>query len=399
MLEWTGERFLPWLEHSTIAYEHLHRYAYASTFVKGKRVLDLASGEGYGSKMMSNTASFVTGIDIDDKAVEHAKTKYGSQNLQFLAGSISAVPIHDDYSFDVIVCFEAIEHIEDHEQLLKEVKRLLKPDGTFIVSTPNKLVYHDEARDENPFHVKELYFEEFQQILGRYFRNLQFLGQRIHPSSTIWPVGVKNNGAFEEFVLDRTEAEFRFIPNDLRVPVYFIAIASDSAVAVPEPSSVLIDHSDGLINEAKKALEWREEKISSLEEGLKWREELLEGKEKSISSLEEGLKWHEAQAKHFEVQVRQLNDGLAWTQAQLADISKQVASNEEALAWRAHQVETLEREKAEAISVLQMTQRQLTSASQQLEAIYASSGWKFVLKLRHIRDRLNNLIGRGKSRG
>src|SRR3954469_19774171 len=125
MLEWTGERFLPWLDQSLIAYEHLHRYAYATTFVKGKRVLDLASGEGYGSKMMSEAAVSVVGVDIDDKAVEHAQSKYGSANLQFLKGSISAIPITEDHSVDVIVCFEAIEHIEDHDQLLKEVKRLL----------------------------------------------------------------------------------------------------------------------------------------------------------------------------------------------------------------------------------------------------------------------------------
>src|SRR6185436_16462115 len=117
MLEWTGERFLPWLEQSSIAYEHLHRYAYASTFVRGKRVLDLASGEGYGSKMMSDTAASVIGVDIDDKAVEHAQSRYGSANLQFLKGSISGVPIPGDHSFDVIVCFEAIEHIEDHDPL------------------------------------------------------------------------------------------------------------------------------------------------------------------------------------------------------------------------------------------------------------------------------------------
>src|SRR5438552_6540172 len=104
MLEWTGERFLPWLDQSLIAYEHLHRYAYATTFVKGKRVLDLASGEGYGSKMLSDAASSVVGIDIDDKAIEHARSRYGSANVEFLKGSITAVPITDDHSFDVIVC-------------------------------------------------------------------------------------------------------------------------------------------------------------------------------------------------------------------------------------------------------------------------------------------------------
>src|SRR6267142_574357 len=152
MLEWTGERFLPWLREATIAYEHLHRYAYAATMVKGKRVLDLASGEGYGSKILATNATSVVGIDIDENVIRHANAKYGSSNVRFLSGSITAVPIQEDHSFDAIVCFEAIEHIDNHEALLGEVKRLLKPDGLFVVSTPNKAIYHDEARDENPFH-------------------------------------------------------------------------------------------------------------------------------------------------------------------------------------------------------------------------------------------------------
>ena len=66
LLEPTGERYLPWLEEASIGYEHLHRYAYATQFVKNKRVLDLASGEGYGSYLLAKTAKSVTGIDIDE---------------------------------------------------------------------------------------------------------------------------------------------------------------------------------------------------------------------------------------------------------------------------------------------------------------------------------------------
>src|SRR5262245_6359687 len=167
MLEWTGERFLPWIRESTIAYEHLHRYAYAATLVSHKRVLDLACGEGYGAKMLAATATSVVGIDIDETVIRHATEKYSTANLTFTAGSITDVPLHDNHSFDVIVCFEAIEHIDAHEAMLLEVKRLLKEDGLFILSTPNKAVYRNQSTEENRFHVKELYFEEFREKIGR----------------------------------------------------------------------------------------------------------------------------------------------------------------------------------------------------------------------------------------
>jgi O-antigen biosynthesis protein len=268
----------------------------------------------------------------------------------------------------------------------------------FIVSTPNKRIYHDEARDENPFHVSELYFEEFQQLLGAHFKNVGFLGQRIHPSSSIWPIGTKTSAGFEQFVLDRGESEFEFIPEEKRIPLYYIGIASDSSSAVP-PASVLFDHSDGLMKEAQKAIEWREEKISSLEGGLKWREEQLGEREKTISAQDSALKWREEQIRNLEEQVQQLNDAVEWTQNQITHMEQTIASHEEGLAWRAHQVESLEKEKAVLTTHLQNTQRQLGIASQQLDEIHGSRGWKFILKLRHFRDRLKNLIGPGKSRG
>src|SRR5215831_2145342 len=86
MLEWTGERYVPWMEGAEIGYEHLHRYAFATQFVRNKRVLDLASGEGYGSNLLAKTAKQVVGIDIDEQSVRHAKNKYIRTNLDFRIG-------------------------------------------------------------------------------------------------------------------------------------------------------------------------------------------------------------------------------------------------------------------------------------------------------------------------
>jgi SAM-dependent methyltransferase len=321
-------------------------------------------------------------VDIDADVVRHANEKYGSPNLQFLAGSMTAVPITADHSFDACVCFEAIEHIEDQEALLREVKRLLKPDGTFIVSTPNKAIYHDESPEENPFHVKELYFEEFQTLLARYFRNVRFLGQRIHPGSSIWPIGAAGANGFQEFVMDKDKAEFEFVGAEKRVPLYFIAVASDSALTLASSGSVLVDESDSLI--AEKDQETR------------WREEQLVVRDQTIASLEEAVQWRQGQ-------IDELSKGLEWTQQRAGDLEKTVASNEDALKWRAQQVNDLETAKEYwqghstlLTRQLQDTQRQLAEAEHTLAGIYASRGWKFIVKLRNIRDRLT---GRGKSRG
>src|SRR5512139_3486774 len=96
MLEWTGERYVPWVDDPFIGYEHLHRYRFAKEFVKGKKVLDLACGEGYGSLMLSEEAGDVTGIDIDETTIRHASSKYLRGNLKFLKGLITDIPIRNE---------------------------------------------------------------------------------------------------------------------------------------------------------------------------------------------------------------------------------------------------------------------------------------------------------------
>ena len=227
----------------------IHRYAYATQFVQNKRVLDLACGEGYGSYLLAKTAKSVVGIDIDNNSIKHARNKYIKQNLEFRVGSITEIPIDGERLFDVAICFEALEHIEDHQKLLSEVKRLLTPEGVFIVSTPNKTVYSDEPQFNNPFHVHELYFDEFRELLEKYFKNVKFLGQRIYCNSNIWPVFAGEDTKTVEYVVDKNPKEFVFAGNDKKIPRYFIAIASDAARDIEDRSSALVDVSNALLNQ------------------------------------------------------------------------------------------------------------------------------------------------------
>lgn len=119
-LEFTGERLIPGV-FGKVAAEHLHRYAFTFNFVRGKKVLDIASGEGYGSNLIAKYAREVIGIDISKEAVGHAKEKYVKSNLAFDVGSVLDIPCESGI-FDVVVSFETIEHISDHKKMISEFK-------------------------------------------------------------------------------------------------------------------------------------------------------------------------------------------------------------------------------------------------------------------------------------
>jgi ubiquinone/menaquinone biosynthesis C-methylase UbiE len=142
--KWSGERLETFI-HNENAIEHLHRYALASTYVKDKIVLDIASGEGYGSNLLSVHAAKVTGVDIDAASVKRAMDVYKKNNLQFKEGSADAIPLADS-SVDVIVSFETLEHHDKHEEMFSEIRRVLKQDGLLIMSTPEKRFYNDEKK-------------------------------------------------------------------------------------------------------------------------------------------------------------------------------------------------------------------------------------------------------------
>ena len=308
LLEPTGERYLPWLEEASIGYEHVHRYAYATQFVQNKRVLDLACGEGYGSYLLAKTAKSVMGIDIDNNTIKHARNKYIKQNLEFRVGSITEVPIGGESIFDVAVCFEALEHIEDHQKLLSEVKRLLTPEGVFIVSTPNKTVYTDEPQFNNPFHVHELYFDEFRELFEKYFKNVKFLGQRIYCNSNIWPVFAGEDTKVVEYVVDKNPEEFVFAGNDKKIPRYFIAIASDAARDIEDRSSALVDVSNALLNQKDSQIgQLSAEKESQIAAHVREQERLAAEIHQLSAEKESQIAAHVREQERLAAEIHQLS--------------------------------------------------------------------------------------------
>jgi len=161
--------------------EHLARYKYATTMVKGLDVLDLACGTGYGSMLLASAgAKSVIGIDRSDDAITYASTNYVAKNLKYRRGDAQRVELSDG-CMDAVVSFETIEHLPDDVGYLKEVRRVLRPGGLYVVSTPDRRLSGAKARfgKGSPFHVREYSRDEFIRLLETNgFATEEVLGQR-----------------------------------------------------------------------------------------------------------------------------------------------------------------------------------------------------------------------------
>lgn len=260
---WTGERLETFISNeSTTA--HLHRYAMAIQLVNGKNVLDIACGEGYGTRLLANICDRITGVDIDEETVEKAKNKYIANNIEFLVGSADNIPAATG-SIDVVVSFETLEHHDKHHEMMQEIVRVLKPDGILIISSPDKKNYSDAINYKNPFHVKELYAEEFRELVGQYFQYNSFYGQALFKGSLIMAedasLKFKNfGGGFEKI---NTEAGYE--------ATYLIAIAGKQPLKFETYNSIFSSDSINRAIIENLAAEKRAEGITFIKNSFPYR--------------------------------------------------------------------------------------------------------------------------------
>ena len=281
MTEFTGERVVPGQVNDDLWAEHVSRYAFAARFAAARDVLDIGCGTGYGTAELAQTAATARGIDISPEAVTYAETHYPLANTTFLAASAASVPF-DDASFSLITAFEVIEHLPDWRDLLREAARLLRPDGLFFVSTPNKRYYTESRGEEgaNPFHTREFDYDEFRAALAERFPHSSVLLQNrmeafaFYPHATYFPVDAHIDGS-------------RGTPDDAH---FFLGVCSHGQL--PPLRSFLY------VPRAANVLKEREHHILALNAELST----------ARAERDDIIRIHDEQTKHLETQNRWAKD-------------------------------------------------------------------------------------------
>jgi ubiquinone/menaquinone biosynthesis C-methylase UbiE len=162
-----------------VRHEHLARYEFAAGYAKDAVVVDCACGDGTCARILAPRAREIHGFDLSEEAVENARSK-AIPGADFAVADASRLPLGDGVA-SLYVSLETIEHLDDAESFLREVVRVLGPDGTFICSTPDRDVYSPgatpETRPWNRFHLHEFTQAGFIELLGRHFAHIELFGQ------------------------------------------------------------------------------------------------------------------------------------------------------------------------------------------------------------------------------
>jgi len=181
--------------------------------------------------LLAKKAASVVGVDVSKTAIKHANKNYQQANLNFVTANVLNMDFEDN-SFDLVVSFETLEHLVEHDELMREFKRVLKPDGVLLISTPDKKEYSDKTGFDNEYHLKELYQDEFSDLLNQSFKHSHWYGQKLMFTSSIWQLNKADNQNLESLQFDCMDHEKNTVNKPLFNPVYFIVAVSDAIINV-----------------------------------------------------------------------------------------------------------------------------------------------------------------------
>ena len=256
-LDNTGERLVPDEQHGEVVHaEHLVRYLVAAELADSRRVLDAACGEGYGTAMLHAAgARSATGVDVDERTVAHARARHPGP--EFVAADVRELPF-DDASFDLVVCFETIEHVAGPDGVLAELRRVMTDDGVLLVSTPNK----HEYLVHNEFHDRELFHEEFVALLQARFERVEILLQHNWLTSAVLPPSLSREASGDEPFELRLRKVVGIEPG---AELYTLALCGSRQLPELRPAGVLsgVDEAHRLarrlVEAERSAKQWHDE--------------------------------------------------------------------------------------------------------------------------------------------
>lgn len=231
----TGERTLPDVPEENYWYRrHLVVYEWIAARTVGKRVVDMACGEGYGSEVLSRGAASVVGVDANPEAHEHARLRYVRQNLRFERDLVETF----SEPCDAVVFLQTIEHVQNPGEILEHFKAMLAPGGVAYVSTPNLLTLAPAGaeKSENPWHVKEYRAHEFRDLCRAHFDDVELWGLhharklRVHAAALKlgWDAVHRRLGLtrafYDRFTPAIAASDFALRPGDLDRALDFLAV-------------------------------------------------------------------------------------------------------------------------------------------------------------------------------
>jgi SAM-dependent methyltransferase len=264
--------------------EHLARYRWAATLVEGKRVLDAGCGTGYGAELLAREgAAAVVGVDIDEQAFDRTQAVAGA--VTFRKADLRELPA-DLGDFDVVVCFEVLEHIDDPTTALDRLAGVLRPDGVLVVSSPNKDVYPPG----NPYHKHEFRPDELRDALAARFAHVRLVRQHD------W-LGV---GIFEDEDFARLDAlptaVAKAVAGKPGEELYTVGLAASSPLPPTPPFVMLTETADlkwwqELLQSLRSELEAKSQHVRDLEGWLKRSQSELEDARREISAMQATRVW------------------------------------------------------------------------------------------------------------
>lgn len=386
MLTFTGERIVPQADNCEPQFarkmyqEHIARYLFAAQFCQGRQVLDVGCGVGYGSQLLARRgAGHVTAFDVSADAVKHARGNYAHENVDFRVESADAFQI--GRTFDVVTCFELIEHVDAQDEVLRRIAAHLSDDGMLLISTPRAL-----AQKRSSFHTREFSLEEFRAALAKHFEHLTFFFENNHFASLVT--------AGPPSVLDRIEL-IAEPPLALEHADYFICVASRKPLGPERVQSQLVINDDAYVQLLERdvdILHRAENESQARERACRARQAELEQQLAAQATVEQSLRQELAvQAARLE---QHMKDAETRDERQRERLD-QMLEQRESLFDR---LGALTRELAAARADVELFRQRAEAAERHIHSLENSHTWRYGEPFRAGKRTLKHVVGQGRER-